>query len=283
MSAQRWLTCDLVEEIHQADEVGREVGRIVNSLQAATLPGVIDYGCLKLHKPSLPRLPAAITESSLGEALLAVRSGIGLRAAGHQRPPPRQITATPHEFIVLEGEAAITNRDWDEFLLRLRQSAKSVGFTQGKATGIAAALGEMADNAVVHARSDECPLVGYQALDGAIVCAVADVGLGVLASLRENEQFSHLRSHAEAIRMALQDGVTRYGRGSGGFGFRRVFKSLAALRGTLRFRSGEGCIVMDGTELDADRGENRFVRNRPGFQVAICCRVSAGRACSPAL
>jgi hypothetical protein len=60
----------------------------------------------------------------------------------------------------------------------------------------------------------------------------------------------------------------------GGFGFRRVFKGLAAMWGTLRFRSGEGCVTMDGTDCDADRGEEVFVVNRPGFQVTICCRLS---------
>ena len=60
----------------------------------------------------------------------------------------------------------------------------------------------------------------------------------------------------------------------GGFGFHQVFKSLAAQWGQLRFRSGEGCIRMDGTGLDADRGEERDLPYLGGFQVAVCCRAA---------
>lgn len=132
----------------------------------------------------------------------------------------------------------------------------------------------MADNAVDHAYAPVGILVGYQALDGAIVCCVADVGEGVLKSLARYEPYRHLKTHKEAIRLALHNGVSRYGPGHGGFGFYNVFKALAALSGNLRFRSGEGYVTMDGTGLDADRGEEGFVAFRPGFQVTICCRTS---------
>lgn len=269
-----WLTCDVVEELQQAADVARPTTPFVNSLKVATLPGLIEYGCAKWQRPNLPSLPSAIATSSLGLALLQVRSDLGLRTDGRQRPPARTITPETQEFFVLEGANSTLNRDWREFLVRFRQSAKSVGFSQEKAQGLAAALGEMADNATDHARSEVGALVGYHVVDGAAVCCVADVGIGVFGSLRGHDDFSYLKTHTEAIRTAIQDGTTRYGKGNGGFGFNKVFKALAAMWGTLRFRSGQGCVSMDGTECDADRGEESYVNDRPGFQVSICCRTS---------
>lgn len=270
-----WLTCDFVEELQQAAEAGTPTDRFVSSVQAATLPGLLEYGCAKWYCPSLPSLPVSVSNSPLGRALAEVRSELGLRADGEQKQPPRTITPESQEFFVLEGHEPTTHRDWREYLVRFRQSAKAIGFSQEKAQGIAAALGEMADNAVLHAESGIGALVGYQVVDGAAVCGVADVGVGVLASLRQNERYGNLRTHAEALRTALQYGVTRYGSGNGGSGFHNVFKALTAMWGTLRFRSGEGCLTMDGTDFDADRGDVTTVLNRPGFQVTICCRSSA--------
>lgn len=268
------LTCRLVQELQQAAHSGRNVAPFVDSIQTATLPGALEYGCLRLHCSDLPPLPASVADTPLGQALAEVRSEVGLRADGEQKRPPRTMAAHAQEFIVLEGDDSTMHRDWREFLVRFRQSAKAGGFPHEKAQGIAAALGEMADNAVVHSRSRVGPLVGYQIVDGAVVCGVADAGVGILASLRENDAYRNLRTHSEAIRTAIQDGATRYGSGNGGFGFRGVFKALMEMYGTLRFRSGEGCLTMDGTDFDSDRGEECFVLDLPGFQVTICCRLS---------
>lgn len=131
----------------------------------------------------------------------------------------------------------------------------------------------MADNATLHANAPVGVLVGYQATDGAVVCCVADVGIGVLASLTTHDAYRHVQTHKEAIRLALRKGVSRFGPGHGGLGFYNVFKALAAMSGTLRFRSGEGSVTMDGTDMQGDKGEESHVLFRPGFQVTICCRA----------
>lgn len=275
------LTTEIVEELQQAAVAGQPIGPFVESLESATLPGLLEYGCIKCQLPALPALPARIFSSPLGYALQEVRSELGLRASGRQKTPPRTITPESHEIIVLEGTDPTTSQDWGEFLVRLRQSIKNVGFEMEKAKGISAALGEMADNAVQHSNSTIGTLVGYQVIEGACVCCVADVGDGVLKSLTSNEAYRHVRTHKEAIRLALQSGVTRFGPGHGGFGFNSVFKALAAMSGTLRFRSGEGCVTMDGTDFEADKGVESFVAFRRGFQVTICCRTLSYRGSLP--
>lgn len=257
------------------------MNRFVESLESATLPGLLEYGCVRRQFPVLPALPLRICSSPLGRALQEVRSEIGLRTTGIQKPAPRTIVPASHEFIVLEGIAPTIESNWIEYLVRFRQSAKNAGFAPEKAMGIAAALGEMADNAAVHSNAAAGVLIGYQVVDHACVFCVADVGDGVLKSLTSHEAYRDVRTHAEAIRLALHNGVTRYGPGNGGFGFNSVFKALAAMSGTLRFRSGEGCVTMDGTDFDADRGSERFVAFRRGFQVTICCRTNSFRGSAP--
>jgi anti-sigma regulatory factor (Ser/Thr protein kinase) len=275
MAKQPWLTCELVEELQQAAGAGQAVDCFVGPLECATLPALLEYGCARRHYPSLAALPARIFSSSLGRSLQEVRSELGLRPAGRQKTPPRTMTPDAQEFYVLEGADPTTGQDWGEYLVRFRQSVKSVGFDLERAKGIAAALGEMADNATLHSNTPVGVLVGYQVIDGACVCCVADVGDGVLKSLTSHEAYRHVQTHKEAVRLALRSGVTRYGPGQGGLGFYRVFKALAAMSGTLRFRSGEGFVTMDGTDFDADKGEEGYATFRPGFQVTICCRTSS--------
>lgn len=274
------LTVEIVEQLQQAAVSGSNIDSFVSALKSATLPGLLEYGCARWQQNSLPPLPSAITHSPLGLSLNEVRSELGLRSTGDQKRPPRTIAAHDHEFFVLEGDNPTVQQFWTEFRIRVRQSAKVVGFSSEKAIGIAASFGEMADNAVVHSNSPVGILAGYQATAGAITCCVVDVGDGVLASLRTNDAYHDLKTHKDAIRKALEAGVTRFSDG-GGLGFYRVFKSLAAMWGTLRFRSGEGCVTMDGNDFEADHGTDDFVLNRAGFQVTICCRVSESTPSNP--
>jgi hypothetical protein len=47
---------------------------------------------------------------------------------------------------------------------------------------------------------------------------------------------------------ALTEGTSRFGSESGhGYGFRPLFVGLANLKGSLRFRSGDHALLMDGT------------------------------------
>jgi anti-sigma regulatory factor (Ser/Thr protein kinase) len=166
--------------------------------------------------------------------------------------------------------------EWDYFAGRFDASARSVGFSFDAAAKLHLALYEMTENAVIHAETPAI-LVGYHASPGKVLFCVADIGIGVLASLRKNPAFSGLKLHNEAIRAALQDGATsRLPReGGGGFGFRQVFTSLADQWGSLRFRSREGCVTMEGTDCDANRGGLTHPPPLPGFQVTVCCRTHA--------
>jgi hypothetical protein len=193
----------------------------------------------------------------------------------------RRLDGRPVEFCVVECEQDIDQEDWELFLLRFERAARDSGFTKKVAACLHAAFHEMAENAVIHANAPTGALAGYEVSEGVAQFSVADVGIGVLASLKTCHEYAALSFHNEAIKMALRDGVTRYGQGRGGFGFRQVFKALAEQWGYLRFRSSEGCITMDGRGLDFDTGLESYPPPMPGFQLSVCCRTSEHPAQHP--
>ena len=268
------LNVDLVEKLQRAMAKSKPIEAFVAKLTSATLPGLVEYGCLRHGYRTIPSLPTAIAQSEMGQSLAEVSSPLGLRDGGKQKPSPALMTAQRYEFIALANDEDMTGSRWIEFASRFTMSTSSIGFHRGKALEISAALREMADNAVLHSMTTNGILVGYQAIDNFAVCVVADVGIGVLKSLKSNKRYENLATHGEAIKTALKPGESRYGFGNGGTGFASVFKSIAEARGTLRFRSGEAFVSLDGQDEDIDETISHSVAFRPGFQVSICCRCS---------
>lgn len=268
------LDVELVEKLQRAAAKAKAVDAVVAKLTSATLSGLVEYGCVRDFHPGMPELPPSIVNSEMGYALAEVRSPIGIRTSGSQKPTSTLMTSQPYEFIVLAEDEDMTASRWEEFGSRFVLSATKIGFARKKALGISVAMQEMADNAVLHSESSIGILVGYQAVENYVACVIADMGIGVLASLRTNERYQNLTTHADAIETALKPGESRYGFGRGGTGFATVFKNAAEARGTLRFRSGEAFVSLDGQDEHTDRGINGSVAFRPGFQVSICCRSS---------
>jgi len=270
------LTVKLVEELQEANAGGIPIESVVSNLETATLPALLEYGCLRwATNAAVPRIPTTIWESALGKALFEVPSDIGLRSSGPQKSQLRQIDCQRVEFHKLDAQQGITDEAWKHFEIRFDRSAQSVGFSRKTAHRLQAALHEMAENALIHAETSVDILVGYAIEENTALFSVADVGIGVLASLRTHPAYQYIELHKDAIRAALYDGTTRFGPNSRGTGFRQIFKALAAQWGYLRFRSGNGCVTLNGTGLNADQGEETFPPPLPGFQVTVCCRTAA--------
>lgn len=279
------ITASLVEDIQHALEAGRAVGPVIAGLREATLTGIMEYGCLRWAKgPNvLPPVPQPVLDTPLGKALASVGSGIGVRLDGPSRVRARDIKSRVAEFACIEKPADLDEQDWGLFEARFCRSAQGAGLQRREAGALQGALREMAENALIHSEAPIPALVGYHVVPGMAQFCVADVGIGVLASLRTCPDFQHIGLHKDAIREALKDGTSRFGRNKGGFGFRSVFKALVAQWGQLRFRSGEGCVIMDGMDLAADKGEEHFPPSLPGFQVSVACRTVEGAALPPVI
>jgi hypothetical protein len=277
------LNVKLAEDLQRAIEMGIDVVPVVANLKQATLSGLLEYACIYWSSSRvIPGLPAPVTTSRLGTALIGVESELGLRPSSRIKRSATRIDPLPVEFTTVRTEEDFEKREWECFEIRFCRSAEGVGFSRSIALGLQGALREMAENAVLHSESPLPAVVAYRVVQGMAQFCVVDVGIGVLASLRKCPDFNDIERHSLAIRMALRDGVSRFGRNTRGLGFHAVFKALLANWGYLRFRSGEGCITMDGSGLDADHGEATFPPCLPGFQVTVCCRVN-GAALSTTL
>ena len=277
-----WLTSEQVEHIQWAVHRSRPVGNFVNGLRYATLPALLEYGCLRatVGPETIPPLPTAITTSTLGKALDAVPSPLGTRIGGRTGASLARVDTQAIEFFSISTEDELERdsqddrpKPWELYAIRFSRSAQAAGFSSTVANGLTAALYEMTRNALEHAESPHPVLVGFQAEAGMALFCVVDVGRGVLASLRSCKDYSHLTKHDDALTTAIQDGTSRHGHRKGGLGFRQVFRALAEFNGHLRFRTGDACLEINGTDCGPNMGSCHGTPQLNGFQVAVCCRT----------
>lgn len=142
------------------------------------------------------------------------------------------------------------------------------------AKGVAKAYEEMVDNVLEHAAPPDAPVppavMGFHVTQRAFTFAVADLGQGVVASLRASPAHRAVASDHEALDAAVRRGATRREHSRSGTGFRTLHEALADLRCVLRFRTGSGSLVLDG----AGRHREVLAGVRPaliGFQLSVTC------------
>jgi len=158
---------------------------------------------------------------------------------------------------------------WTQCLRELLDELKSNGFSPRLARSLAGAVMEMADNVWQHSQSTLPGLVAYQIRRRRFAFSVADTGIGILASLRRNQQYRHLSSSMEAIRSAIEPGVSGHEDGNG-MGYPSLLHALAELWGTARIRSGEAGFLIDRTG-DQRRKQSVYLPQLPGVHVSVRC------------
>lgn len=185
-----------------------------------------------------------------------------------------QSGSSQHEFFPAPLVTQWKDDQWTLYQDRFRRAMVDNGFGKKIATGLSMAMAEMADNVIQHSGTDKQSqanaVVGYHVMDGSMTYAVADVGRGILKSLRQKEHWQKLQNSEDALVAVIRDGATRRENESRGEGFRHVLNALTDLNGHLRFRSGNGCLAVDG------RGDARkfIVKKVPeliGFQLTVTC------------
>lgn len=136
---------------------------------------------------------------------------------------------------------------WDQWAKHAENEAISAGFPRQLIECLLGALVELQDNVFEHSGRPETGLIAYAVSLGTFEFVAADAGIGVLASLRQNPEFSKLTDSGTALRAAASDGASRLGRGSGhGYGIGQLFRALAHNEGELRFRSGDHALTLWG-------------------------------------
>ena len=168
---------------------------------------------------------------------------------------------------------------WSLWKMRAEQAAMASGFPRPLAAGIVGAMGELQDNVLCHSRRPATGLVAYAATAGVFEIVVADAGIGVLASLRECPDYAPLRDAGAALKVAVEDGNSRFGRASGhGFGMGQMFRALANHDGELRFRSDDHALTVRGHSPSLQgHVELGHKAHLGGMTISVLCRAPAGR------
>jgi hypothetical protein len=159
---------------------------------------------------------------------------------------------------------------WTSCLHRLKNELVEKHFPNRIASGLTGGVAEMVDNVWQHSESGEPGLLLYQVRRRKFAFSVVDAGIGVLASLSKNARHAWLRSSMDAIRLAIQPGVSR--EDGGGMGFASLLNNMAELWGNARIRSGEAALVIDRTEDDRQRNEI-YLPPLPGLHISVHCAL----------
>ena len=124
------------------------------------------------------------------------------------------------------------------------------------------AFAELGNNAVEHAQS---PIDAYGLIQfyhwnqrPRFVCAVADGGIGILASLQENpEHEEHALTDWDAIEYAIQENISVHGN-TRGLGLAHIVEFLLPPNRELNITSGNGFLDVDGKRQTTSRESNLF-------------------------
>ncbi len=178
--------------------------------------------------------------------------------------------------LALHDPASEATTLWDQWAKHAENAAANHHLPRQLVGGLLGALGELQDNVYVHSGRIETGLVAYAVSDGAFEFVVADAGIGVLASLKQNPEFAAIQNSGQAMQAAISDGASRFGRDAGrGYGIGKLFRALAHEQGDLRFRSGDHALTLSGDNLSLTG--NLEVAEKaalPGFVVSVLCRAS---------
>ncbi len=165
--------------------------------------------------------------------------------------------------------------DWDQWASHAENAARRHGLAPALAAGLLGALLEMQDNVYEHSGAPETGLVAYAVTAQSFEFVVADRGVGVLATLRQNPRYAAVPDAGAALREAIEDGVSRFPDDAGrGTGFNQLFTALVGHNGELRFRSGDHALTMRPTP-DSRHGQIVLAKLAPldGLAVSVICRT----------
>lgn len=132
---------------------------------------------------------------------------------------------------------------------------------------------EIVDNVWRHSNSQAPSLLAYQVGNRAFSFCVIDMGIGVLASLKRNREFSYLTTSIEALEEAVKPNVSGLPNGSG-LGFDKLVRALSDLWGRTRLRSGQGVLLFN-RETENHTKNRYFLPHLDGLQVSGVCRMNS--------
>lgn len=221
----------------------------------------------------------------LSRLLPRLRPVAGACSAQAQLPPVASASSGARLWFSADGSTGVLRTQtndvteegcWIRFGLAAQQAAKQAGFVAREPAQMVGAMSELCENIYEHAGNAAPGVVTFRAARKSFEFVISDGGRGVLASLRTAPKYAKLSDDAEALRLALQEGVSRFDDPQRGCGFRPLFIGLAELDGTLRFRSGAAALTIDGT-LDLMTAKLSQKASYAGFHVSVICHTGRKR------
>lgn len=179
-------------------------------------------------------------------------------------------------FLRTEARPPAETTTWTAFGVAAQKAAVAAGFANKVAGQLVGAILEMQSNIYEHSEASQTGMLIFRSAPGVFEFVAADRGIGVLESLRSGAAHASLADNGTALQMTLTEGCSRFGDGIGrGMGFRPLFIGLANLRGSVRFRSGDHALTIDGdhpTLVMARLAQKPSLR---GFLASIRCIIDA--------
>ncbi len=166
---------------------------------------------------------------------------------------------------------------WDQWTTHAENAAKGQGLSANLVSGLLGALVEIQDNVYEHSNAPDTGVVAYATTSNSFEFVVADQGIGVLSSLRQNPNYSSVSDAGAALRLAITNGVSRFSSESGrGQGFNQLFRALVGHNAELRFRSGDHALTLRPGSNSAE-GASVLAQVAPlnGLSIAVHCSNGA--------
>ncbi|MCZ2154824.1 MAG: ATP-binding protein [Bryobacterales bacterium] len=138
------------------------------------------------------------------------------------------------------------------------------------AKALTGAVSEIINNVWQHAQATSPGLLVYQLEPERVHIGVADMGVGVLNSLRTNPRYSSLTTSMAALKKAMAVGVTRYDEQGHGYGFDTLLRAVADQWGAVRLRTGQAVLEFHST-TDLRHATTGYGVDLPGLQIVFTC------------
>jgi hypothetical protein len=162
---------------------------------------------------------------------------------------------------------------WTKFLMGAKKAATDIARLPTTTSGqLIAAMGELHSNIHEHSEAPGTGILAFRAAKGVFEFVAVDRGIGVLRSLKRAKRFAGLADHGRALEAAVTEGTSRFESDARrGYGFRPIFLGLVNLYGSLRFRSGDYGLLMDGTSPGPATAQIAQKPRIDGFLVSVRC------------
>jgi len=163
--------------------------------------------------------------------------------------------------------------DWDLWTKHAENIATAQGLNRHLIAALLGALVELQDNVYEHSNAPDTGLVAYAVTPTSFEFVVADQGIGVLSSLKQNPKFAEVSDAGLALELAITDGVSRFPAESGrGQGFHQLFRALVGHNAELRFRSDDHALTLHpGSDITSGATILAQVASLSGFSISVFC------------